>query len=180
MVHQRVAALAPGRHAHDVPKAPDHEPRGDVPVVGWREWALLPALTASSPIKVKIDTGATTSAIHVEELELHDAADGQAFASFELNLTDDPQHHVAIEQHPVIAYRFVKSSSGHGSYRPVIRTELQMGLSVFDIDITLTGRDQMGFKMLIGRAALRGRFHVDPSGSFLQGNATAPSSKQES
>jgi len=148
------------------------EPSPRVPFVGWREWALLPALTASTAVKVKIDTGATTSAIHVENLDLHEAADGQAFASFDLNLTDDHDEVVAVERHPVIAYRFVRSSSGHGSYRPVVRTQLQIGASTFDVDITLTGRDQMGFKMLIGRAALRGRFYVDPSGSFLQSKPT--------
>ena len=152
-----------------MPRAPDHELIEAVAVVGWREWALLPALAASSAIKAKIDTGATTSAIHVEKLDLHDAPDGQALASFELDLTKDGDDRVAVEGHPVVAFRFVKSSSGHGSYRPVIRTGLQLGTRVFDIDVTLTGRDQMGFRMLIGRAALRGRFHVDPSGSFLQG-----------
>jgi len=148
------------------------EPKPAPSVVGWREWALLPALTASTAVKVKIDTGATTSAIHVENLELHDSENGQAFASFDLNLTDSIEEIAVVEQHPVVAYRFVKSSSGHGSYRPVIRTQLQLGETAFDVDITLTGRDQMGFKMLVGRAALRGRFYVDPSGSFLQGPPT--------
>ncbi len=106
--------------------------------------------------------------MHVENLELHETDDGQASASFDLKLTDNDEDHVVVERHPVVAYRFVKSSSGHGSYRPVIHTQLQLGATICDADITLTGRDQMGFKLLVGRAALRGRFFVDPSGSFLQ------------
>jgi len=147
---------------------PPEEPVLAAAVVGWREWVVLPDLTGATVVKAKIDTGATTSALHVENLDLHDAIDGLAFASFDLNLTQNTAEAVTIERHPVVAYRFVKSSSGHGSYRPVIRTGLQIGESTFAVDVTLAGRDQMGFKMLIGRAALRGRFHVDPSGSFLQ------------
>ena len=138
-----------------------------LPVVGWRERVLLPELAGSALVKAKIDTGATTSAIHAERLDLSHGQDGRAFASFELHPTDDKDERVVVERHPVVAFRFVKSSSGHGSYRPVVRTSLSLGSQTFDIDLTLTGRDQMGFRMLIGRAALRGRFHVDPSGSFL-------------
>jgi len=138
-----------------------------LPVVGWREWIQLPELAHSALVKAKIDTGATTSAIHAENLELDHGADGRAFASFQLLPSTNGGETVTVEGHPVVAFRFVKSSSGHGSYRPVIRTELSLGTQSFDIDLTLTGRDQMGFRMLIGRAALRGRFHVDPSGSFL-------------
>lgn len=140
-----------------------------LPVVGWREWVQLPQLAGSAIVKAKIDTGATTSAIHAEHLDLDHGEDGRAFASFELHPTDDENERVVVERHPVVAFRFVKSSSGHGSYRPVIRTSMSLGSQTFDIDLTLTGRDQMGFRMLLGRAALRGRFHVDPSGSFLRG-----------
>jgi len=139
-----------------------------LPFVGWRETVMVPALADTLAFKAKVDTGATTSAIHVEDLELHEGSQSQAYASFSLNMTEEPDDRVSVVRHPVVAYRFVRSSSGHGSYRPVIRTALCLGTALFDIDITLTGRDQMGFKMLIGRAALRGRFHVDPNRSFVQ------------
>ena len=154
----------------------DHREAASSSVVGWRERAFLPELAPGTLIKAKIDTGATTSAIHAEELQINYGLDGQAYATFELYPTKDEKDRVGVERHPIVAFRFVRSSSGHGSYRPVIRTPLSLGSQVFDIDITLAARDQMGFRMLIGRAALRGRFHVDPDGSFLLGKPKRTSS----
>ena len=138
------------------------------PVVGWREWVKLPLLS-SSALKVKVDTGATTSALHAEELQIDHDDNGLAHASFWLHPGQDPGEAVRVQQEPVVGFRFVRSSSGHGSYRPVIRTKVALGNELFLTDITLADRDPMGFRMLLGRRALRDRFHVDPSRSFLQG-----------
>lgn len=138
------------------------------PVVGWREWVHLPLLSASA-VKVKIDTGATTSALHAEELEVDHGDNGLAHASFWLHPGQDPEQAVRVLREPVVGFRFVRSSSGHGSYRPVIRTDIALGDQLFHTDITLADRDQMGFRMLLGRSALRDRFHIDPSRSWLQG-----------
>ena len=139
-----------------------------LPVLGWREWTQIPRLV-DVPVKAKIDTGATTSAIHAANLVVAHDDSGQAFASFDLHANEKSNQVVKVADHPVIAFRFVRSSSGHGSYRPVIRTLLTVGNRSFSADITLAAREQMGFRMLLGRAALRGRFQVDPSSSFLQG-----------
>ena len=149
-------------HRQTQPSAPA------LPVVGWREWTYVPRLL-EIPVKAKIDTGATTSTIHAANLVVAHDDSGQAFASFELHPNEKSNEVVRVADHPVIAFRFVRSSSGHGSYRPVIRTLLTVGNRSFSADITLAAREQMGFRMLLGRAALRGRFQVDPSSSFLQG-----------
>ena len=69
----------------------------------------------------------------------------------------------------VVGFRKVRSSNGRTEIRPVIRTEVVVGALAWPIDITLTSRDTMGFRMLLGRAAIKGRFLVDPGRSYLQG-----------
>lgn len=137
-------------------------------VVGWREVAHLPLLTPTL-VRAKIDTGATTSAIHASGITIAHRADGEAFVSFTLHTTDQSDGQERVSGHPVVAFRFVRSSTGEGEYRPVIRTALVIGQKSFEAEVSLTERDRMGYRMLIGREALRGRFHIDPEGSFLQG-----------
>ncbi len=146
------------RHA----RRPVHRSR---PVMGWREWVVLPEISAS-PVKAKIDTGARTSALHAFGLRVREV-DGAQFASFELHPVQRSADDSVRVETPISAFRKVRSSNGKVELRPVVTTALQVGASTWPIEVTLTSRDAMGFRMLLGRAAVRGRFLVDPGRSFL-------------
>ena len=134
-------------------------------VVGWREWVCLPDLGAVR-VKAKIDTGARTSAIHAWKIQPFDK-DGEAWVRFELHPNqDDNKTRIACEAR-VVDSRLIKSSNGQEQRRYVIRTAMQLGPHVWPIELTLTRRDEMGFRMLVGRTALKPGALVNPSKSFL-------------
>ena len=135
------------------------------PSIGWREWVVLPAL-AAAPMKAKIDTGARTSALHAFDLSV-ESRDGEPWARFEIHPVQRSAEGRTQVTHPVAGFRQVRSSTGHAERRPMIRTRIEIGALAYEIDITLTGRDEMGFRMLLGRQAVRRRFLVDPGRSFL-------------
>jgi hypothetical protein len=133
-------------------------------VVGWREWVELQEFSAQ-PIKAKIDTGARTSALHAHNLELD--TDGEVtIARFELLTMQGNTFESAPVEIPVLEERLVRSSNGVDELRPVIQTELTLGVDTWKIEVTLSDRELMGFRMLIGRSALRNRFLIDPNRSF--------------
>jgi hypothetical protein len=134
--------------------------------IGWREWVLLPDL-CGTVVKAKIDTGARTSSLHAFDLEISGDGPG-AVATFEIHPIQRSVTSAVTVSHPVADFRRVRSSTGHTEERPVIRTPIRIGGREFDIDITLTSRDAMGFRMLLGRSAIRNRFAVDAGRSFLQ------------
>lgn len=138
------------------------------PIIGWREWVIL-ELLSPTPIKAKIDTGARTSSLHAFDLRIQESGD-QTTASFVVHPVQRSAAEARRVEVPVTGFREVRSSSGHRERRPVIRTPITLGNQRFDIDITLTSRDEMGFRMLLGRAAIRRRFLVDPSRSFTLGD----------
>ncbi|WP_374764313.1 ATP-dependent zinc protease family protein [Yunchengibacter salinarum] len=134
-------------------------------IIGWREWASLPAFGVNA-IKAKIDTGARTSAIHAFHLHCWYDSEQQAHVSFRLH---PRQRHRAPEvavTAPVVEWRSVKSSNGKVEKRPVVRTRLKLGPMEQTVLLTLTNRDEMGFRMLIGREALKRRFIVDSALSY--------------
>ncbi|MDH3730977.1 MAG: RimK/LysX family protein, partial [Acidimicrobiia bacterium] len=131
----------------------------------WREWVELPDLSPI-PLKAKIDTGARTSTLHAFDLSRHERND-EAWVTFEVHPLQRSRAHTTLVSYPIQGLRRVRSSSGHSEERPVIRTPIQIGDHQFEIDITLTSRDEMGFRMLLGRAAIRRRFLVDAGRSFL-------------
>ncbi len=133
--------------------------------IGWREWVALPDLGVSR-IKAKIDTGARTSALHAFDVEVV-RRKGIDVVRFKVHPFQRDYRSTVVAQSPLIDEREVKSSSGHGTLRPVIRTRIRLGDRVWSIELTLTNRDAMGFRMLLGRSALRKRFLVDPGASFL-------------
>ena len=135
-------------------------------VIGWREWVGLPELGVG-PIKAKIDTGARTSALHAFQLETFDRA-GQDWARFEIHPHQRSAADAVVVEAPIIEERRVRSSNGEVQHRPVIRTDIEIHGRRWPIDITLTNRDEMGFRMLIGRAAIRRQFVVDPGRSFTK------------
>ena len=141
--------------------------------VGWREWILLPDL-APTPIKVKVDTGAQTSALHATRLKITDT-DDTPMASFEIHPRQRSIADTVRVTVPVVGYKKVRSSNGSLERRPVVRTTMRVGEIEKEIDITLTRRDQMGFRMLLGRSALRRDFTVDPGRSYVTGKPGATS-----
>ncbi len=135
--------------------------------LGWREWVLLPQL-ADVPIKAKVDTGARTSALHAFYIEPY-RKNGQLLVKFLIHPRQKDLS-TEIECHaPVIDQRVVSDSGGHKEKRFVIETPVVIQGQSFPIEVTLTDRDSMLFRMLLGRSALRGRFSVDSAGSFLTG-----------
>ncbi|NLO79883.1 MAG: ATP-dependent zinc protease [Xanthomonadaceae bacterium] len=133
--------------------------------VGWREWVALPELGIDR-IKAKIDTGAHTSSIHAIHIRRFREAGRErvAFAVHPLQRRTDLTVACVAD---VLDERYVTSSSGHRSKRLVVRTLLQIGDQRWPIELTLANRDAMGFRMLLGRTAMKGRLLVDPSASFL-------------
>jgi hypothetical protein len=134
-------------------------------LVGWREWVALPALGVDA-IKAKVDTGAKTSAIHAYRVHRfrRDFADVLAFTLHPDQENDDD---IVSCEAPLLDVREVTSSTGHCQTRFVIETDLELGSQTYPIQLTLTNRDQMGFRMLLGRQALKKRFLVDPGKSFM-------------
>lgn len=137
--------------------------------VGWREWVALPALGIGA-VKAKLDTGAATSALHAIHIR---------------RLRENGVDRVRFDIHPeqrntditircvadLLEERWVTSSTGHRERRYVVRTPMLIAGLHFPIEITLTNRDTMGFRMLIGRRAMKRRLLVDPSASYLAGAA---------
>ncbi len=143
----------------------------DKPMLGWREWVALPELNLTG-IKAKIDTGARSSALHAFAIEPYRKG-GQRWVMFAIHPLQK-RNDMAIECHvPVKDRRLVTDSGGHKQRRYVIETRLVLGQSVINAEMTLTNRDTMRFRMLLGRTAMAARFIIDPSASYLQGQPDA-------
>lgn len=140
------------------------EPPRVLPVIGWREWVVLPEL-AIPAIKAKIDTGARTSALHAVNLE-HFRRRGKPWVRFEVHPHQRDLDSSVSAEAVVIDERAIRNSGGLTEYRPVILARVDVGDVVLRIELTLTNRALMGFRMLLGREALRNRFCVDPGASF--------------
>ncbi|MBI4566794.1 MAG: ATP-dependent zinc protease [Planctomycetes bacterium] len=138
-------------------------------LVGWREWVALPDLGILG-IKAKIDTGARTSSLHAVDFHLL-RRHGRWVVRFKVN----PLQHTAIKtveaEARMIGGRHVRNSSGQVDHRVVVETTLEMQGQRWPIELTLASRDTLGFRMLLGRQALRGHAMVDPGRSFLTGPA---------
>lgn len=139
----------------------------DLSVIGWREWVALPELGIER-IKVKVDSGARSSSLHAFDIRTF-TRNGEDWVRFEIHPVQRSKRNSVEVEYPVLEYRKVRSSSGKASRRPVIVTDVSMLGETWPIELTLAGRDQMGFRMLLGRQAFRGRFLVDASRSYLGG-----------
>lgn len=139
----------------------------DKQLLGWREWVSLPALGIPY-IKAKVDTGARTSALHAFELEYLDR-DGVDLVRFALHPFQRDTDTVVTAEAPLVDIRPVTDSGGHSERRPVIRTTLEVAGRALEVELTLTERDSMMFRMLLGRTTLNQGFVVDPAASFATG-----------
>lgn len=137
--------------------------------IGWREWALLPELSGEAArIKAKIDTGAKTSAIHAFRIREVKRA-GRACAEFYLHPEQKRKKPEIFCSAPIKDRRLIRSSNGDVQERLVIEAILSMGGRAWRIDLSLANRDEMGFRLLIGRDALRKKVLIHPGKSFLLG-----------
>ena len=172
-------------------------PQKTLPIIGWREWLSLPDLQVER-IKAKIDTGARSSALHafdisiVEQPIVEQPIDSQANPSAELSSESKvvkivhfkihPQQRRSTEvieaQAPLSDIRTIRSSNGQTQTRPVIQTTICLGDHRWPIELTLTNRDVMGFRMLLGRQAIRRQFLIDSGHSYLQSRRPRKSAKR--
>ena len=137
-------------------------------IVGWQGWVALPALGVGQ-IKAKIDTGAKTSALHAYETEEFER-DGESWVRFDVHPVQRKKRPSIRCEAKIHDRREVRSSNGSVEERIVIRTLISLSGLTFPAELTLTNRDEMGFRMLVGREALKGRFLVDCGASLIQDN----------
>jgi len=138
-------------------------------LTGWREWVSLPDLGVDW-IKAKIDTGARTSSLHAFDIQEFER-DGEAWVRFRVKPWQDSQEDAVVVESPIHDRRAVRSSSGHAQERLVVQLMIRLVDREVMAEVTLSNRDEMGFRMLIGREALRRGYVVDPARSFLGGRA---------
>jgi len=139
----------------------------DRQIVGWREWVSLPALGVDA-VKAKLDTGATTSALHAWDEEVFEI-DELPWIRFCAHPFQQDNEAVVRCAAPLSDRRLVTNPGGTRERRHVITTMLEIGGACWPIELTLTNRDAMGFRMLLGREAMRGRLIVDPTASYRTG-----------
>ena len=147
----------------------------DVITLGWRERLALPQLGINL-LRAKLDTGARSSALHVDNLERFQR-DGVLWLRFAVSTGRHPRRLTTPCEAPVLDRRVVTDTGGHSAARWFIRSEVQLGGQRFAIDINLTDRRHMLFPMLLGRSALVGRFAVDPALSYTQPRPLLPTSE---
>lgn len=138
-----------------------------LPTLGWREWVALPDLGIPR-IKCKVDTGARSSALHAFYLEpfMRRGKQRIRFGIHPLQRRTDREYTCTAE---VLDQRMVTDSGGHRERRYVIETTVVVGDESWRIELTLTDRDTMRFRMLLGRTAIKKKFVVNPASSYLAG-----------
>lgn len=135
--------------------------------LGWREWLALPELSVGR-VKAKIDTGARSSTLHAFDVHRFER-DGRPWVRFRVHPIQRSTRESVEAEAPLHDERLVRDSGGSEQLRPVISTTVEVNGDRWRIELTLTNRDAMGFRMLLGRQAIRGRFVVDAGRSYLLG-----------
>ena len=136
-------------------------------LIGWNEWCQLPQLNLPA-IKAKIDTGAKTSALHAFNI-VKFTRKHKPWVKFNIHPIQGNNELTVNCQSPLIDERFVMSSNGHKEHRPVIKTTVILGPLTWQIEITLSNRDPLKFRMLLGRNALKEHIIIDPYHTTRQG-----------
>lgn len=146
-------------------------------ILGWREWIDFQSLKIKN-VKAKVDTGARTSALHAEDIEFF-KKNGKQYVRFTVHPDQKSKSRKKRCEAKLVETRKVKSSVGTMTKRPVIMTTISIGNYEWDIEITLVNRDIMGFRMLLGREAMRGHFLVDPGKSYVLGKGKSKTFKNK-
>ena len=147
-------------------------------VIGWREWVGFPDLGIPQ-IKAKVDTGARTSSLHAFLVEPFER-DGVPWVRFDIHPSQKNSSEVLSCMAPVLDERVVRDSGGHEELRYVIATTISIGDRVHKVEVTLTDRDTMKFRFLLGRTAIRGQYLVDSGRSYLRGKRKRAAKKKVS
>lgn len=153
------------------------EQQEPLPIIGWREHLALPDLGIKQ-VKAKIDTGARSSALHAFDVVIFEC-DGKKRVRFKVHPYQRDTTRTVTAEAELIEQRQVRSSGGHSQIRPVIQTTVELNGNRWLIELTLTNRDVMGFRMLLGRQAVRRRFLVDAGKSFLCNSTSSPKLKHK-
>lgn len=139
----------------------------ELQVVGWREWVSLPGVGVDW-LKAKIDTGAQTSSLHAWDVEPFER-DGIQWVRFEIHPLQRSTRDAVVAELPVHDHRSVRSSNGAEQERYVVLMDLRLLDRTITAEVTLTRRDAMGYRMLVGRQALEQGFLVDSAASYIGG-----------
>jgi hypothetical protein len=148
-------------------KHKQNENKAQRQTIGWREWVSLPELGIDA-IKAKVDTGARTSALHAFQLEPYEES-GVHMVRFGIHPIQKRMDVELFCSAPVVDLRWVSDSGGHREQRWVIRTPVRIGGIEWPVELTLTNRDSMLFRMLLGRTGMGRHFVVCPDVSYLVG-----------
>ncbi len=139
----------------------------DLKVIGWREWVALPELGIDQ-IKCKVDTGAKTSSLHAYFIEPFKRS-GNQYVRFGLHPVQKNSKIKKTCTGKIVDQREITDSGGHRELRYVISTRIKLNKEIIEAEITLTNRDSMSFRMLLGRDAIKNHFIVNPARSYLIG-----------
>lgn len=136
-------------------------------VLGWREWVTFPDF-GNVRIKAKVDTGARTSALHASNIEVFEE-DGRQMVAFNIYPRSRDAEPVVQCTAPLLARRRIRNSGGQDSFRYIISAKIKLGDQIWPVEISLTRRDRLQLRMLLGRTALENRYLVDPDKCYLHG-----------
>ena len=148
----------------------------DKTLIGSEEWCSFPQLGIPA-IKARVDSGAKTSALHAINIKIFEK-NGAEWLKFDINPIQNNSKSIIHCEAQLVDQRIVKSSNGTREKRYVIRTDVELGNHNWQVEVTLTNRDSMGFRMLLGREAMVGRLIVDPEKKFELGQPSTESLKE--
>jgi hypothetical protein len=136
-------------------------------ILGWREWVGLPSLKIPA-IEAKIDTGARSSSLHTSSYEIF-TQDGTNWVDYTLHPVPERPDVEIVGRALLLDRRAVKDSGGHEEERPFIESEIAIGAMTWTIELSLTNRENMKYRMLLGRTGMRGRALVNCEKFHLSG-----------